>query len=78
MATSSRKATQAMVGIGCPAPVFAVRDLTAARTFYERLGFDVRRYDALKAELRRRWYAGTPIGLVSKFVADKSWGVRGP
>src|SRR5438093_12131803 len=33
-------------GIRCPAPIFAVRDLEAAMSFYERLGFDVRRYDA--------------------------------
>src|SRR5712664_3218027 len=103
-------------------------------TFYERLGFDVRRYDAgygyaerdglrihlraspeielfsnyvevyvetvdvdqlheewrtcgllavssgigpaLKAEVRRRWDAGKPVGLMSEFVEDKSWGVR--
>jgi catechol 2,3-dioxygenase-like lactoylglutathione lyase family enzyme len=35
-----------VVGIGCSAPVFAVRDLEAAMAFYARLGFDVRRYDA--------------------------------
>jgi hypothetical protein len=35
-----------VTGIGCPAPVFAVRDLEAAMEFYERLGFAARRYDA--------------------------------
>ena len=123
-----------MVGLGCPAPVFAVRDLEAAMTFYERLGFDVRRYDAgygyaererlrihlraspelepfgnysevyvetaevdelheewqscgllpvrgaigptLKAEVRRRWEAGEPVGLISELVEDKPWHVR--
>ena len=131
---SSRKATRTLVGIGRPAPVFAVRDLPAAMTFYERLGFDVRRYGAgygyaereglrihlraspeiepfstyvevyvetadvdqlheewrtcgllrfssgigseLKAEVRRRWDAGKPVGLMSEFVEDKPWGVR--
>ena len=103
-------------------------------SFYERLGFDVRRYDAgygyaereglrihlraspelepfgnysevyvetaevdqlheewqscgllpvpgaidptLKAEVRRRWEAGQPVGLMSKSVEDKPWHVR--
>jgi len=111
-----------------------VRDLGAAMAFYERLGFDVRRYDAgygyaereglrvhlraspelepfgnysevyvettevdqlhrewqdcgllpvpgaiglaLKAEVRRRWEAGEPVGLMSEFVEDKPWDVR--
>jgi hypothetical protein len=35
-----------LVGLRSPAPVFAVRDLEVAMTFYERLGFKVRRYDA--------------------------------
>src|SRR3954453_16033402 len=43
---SSRNRNRAVVGLRCPAPVFAVRDLEAAMTFYERLGFDTRRYDA--------------------------------
>src|SRR3954453_9468736 len=43
---SSRNRNRAVVGLRCPAPVFAVRDLAAAMTFYERLGFDTRRYDA--------------------------------
>jgi hypothetical protein len=43
---SSRNEARAVVGLRCPAPVFAVRDLEAAMVFYERLGFDVRRYDA--------------------------------
>jgi len=131
---SSHKATRAVVGIGRTAPVFAVRDLPTAMTFYERLGFDVRRYDAgygyaereglrihlraspeiepfsthvevyvetadvdqlhgewrtcgllavssgigpaMKAEVRRRWDAGHPVGLMSEFVEDKPWGVR--
>jgi hypothetical protein len=120
--------------MGCPAPIFAVRDLTAAMGFYERLGFAVRLYDAgyayaereslrlhlraspelepfsnysevyvttvevdalhaewrtggllpvpgtigaaLKAEVRRRWDAGAPVGLMSEMVEDKPWGVR--
>jgi catechol 2,3-dioxygenase-like lactoylglutathione lyase family enzyme len=131
---STGKGTQAVVGLGCPAPIFAVRDLEAAMAFYERLGFDVRRYDAgygyaerdglrihlraspelepfanysevyvetaevdrlhdewrtcgllavrsgidsaLKAEVRRRWDAGEPVGLMSEFVEDKSWRIR--
>ena len=32
-------------GIGCPAPIFPVRDLDAALAFYERLGFKVWKYD---------------------------------
>jgi len=117
-----------------PSPVFAVRDLGAAMTFYERLGFSVRRYDAgygyaerdglklhlraapeidpftnyvevwvetadpdrlhdewrplgllpvvdgigpeLRAEVRRRFDAGDPVGLLSDRVEDKPWGVR--
>jgi hypothetical protein len=31
---------------------------------------------ALKAEMRRRWDAGEPVGLMSEFVEDKPWGVR--
>jgi catechol 2,3-dioxygenase-like lactoylglutathione lyase family enzyme len=131
---SSWKGARAVVGLGCPAPVFAVRDLEAAMTFYERLGFDVRRHDAgygyaereglrihlraspeiepfgnysevyvetaevdqlqaewqtcgflpvpgvigpeLKAEVRRRWEAGEPLGLMSEFVEDKPWRLR--
>ena len=122
------------VGLRRPAPVLAVRDLGAAMAFYERLGFDVRRYDAgygyadreglrlhlranpelepfgnyseayvettevdqlhrewqdcgllavpgaigpaLKAEVRRRWEAGEPVGLMSESVEDKPWRVR--
>jgi len=128
------KDTRAVVGLRCPAPVFAVRDLDAAMLFYERLGFDVRRYyagygyaereglrihlraspelepfgnysevyvemaevdqlheewrtcgllpvpgaivPALKDEVRRRWKAGEPVGLMSEFVEDKPWRVR--
>jgi catechol 2,3-dioxygenase-like lactoylglutathione lyase family enzyme len=131
--TDRKRATSA-VGLRCPAPVFAVRDLEAAMAFYEQLGFDVRRYDAgygyaereglrihlraspelepfgnysevyvetaevdrlheewrtcgllpvpgaigsaLKAEVRRRWDAGEPVGLMSEFVEDKPWRVR--
>jgi catechol 2,3-dioxygenase-like lactoylglutathione lyase family enzyme len=123
-----------VIGIGSPAPIFAVRDLEAAMSFYERLGFAVRRYDAgygfaereglrlhlraapeiepfsnyaevyvetaevdrlheewrphgllpvpdaitpeLKDEVRRRWHAGDPVGLMSGRVEDKPWGVR--
>jgi hypothetical protein len=123
-----------VIGLRCPAPIFAVRDLGAAMAFYERLGFDVRRYDAgygyaereglrihlraspelepfgnysevyveaaevdrlheewqtsgllpvpgtigpeLKAEVRRRWEAGDPVGLISELVEDKPWHVR--
>jgi catechol 2,3-dioxygenase-like lactoylglutathione lyase family enzyme len=36
----------APVGIGLPAPVFAVRDLAVAMAFYARLGFGVRHHDA--------------------------------
>jgi catechol 2,3-dioxygenase-like lactoylglutathione lyase family enzyme len=122
------------IGIRAPAPVFAVRDLEAAMTFYERLGFAVRHYDtgygyaereglrihlraspeiepfsnysevyvetlevdrlhgewqtcgllpvpgaigpALKAEVRRRWEEGAPVGLISESVEDKPWRVR--
>jgi hypothetical protein len=31
---------------------------------------------ALKAEVRRRWDAGEPVGLMSESVEDKPWGVR--
>jgi hypothetical protein len=30
----------------------------------------------LKAEVRRRWQAGEPVGLLSQCVEDKPWGVR--
>ena len=30
----------------------------------------------LKAEVRRRWEAGEPVGLMSASVEDKPWGVR--
>jgi len=131
---TGREGTRAVVGMRCPAPIFAVRDLESAMAFYERLGFGVRRYDteygyaereglrihlrasldlepfsnysevyvetsavdrlheewgtrgllpvpgaigpALKAEVRRRWHAGAPVGLMSESVEDKSWGVR--
>jgi catechol 2,3-dioxygenase-like lactoylglutathione lyase family enzyme len=131
---SRRERLRAVVGLGSPAPVFAVRDLAAAMAFYERLGFAVRRYDAgygyakrdglrlhlrasreiepfsnyaevyvetvevdrlheewqtcgllpvpgviapeLEAEVRRRWEAGEPVGLLSEWVEDKPWGVR--
>ena len=134
VAMSSRKRAKAVAGIRSPAPIFAVRDLEAAMAFYERLGFDVRRYDAgygyaereglrihlraspelepfgnysevyvetaevdqlheewqtcgllpvpgaigpaVKAEVRRRWDAGEPVGLMSEFVQDKPWRVR--
>src|SRR5438105_15847148 len=33
------------VGIGCPAPIFPVRDLDAAQAFYARLGFRVWKHD---------------------------------
>ena len=46
VAMASRKGAKAVAGIRSPAPIFAVRDLEAAMAFYERLGFDVRRYDA--------------------------------
>jgi hypothetical protein len=128
------KKTRAVVGMGCPAPIFPVRDLEAAMAFYARLGFAVRRYDAgygyaereglrlhlraapelepfssyseiyvdtadvdrlhaqwrplgllpvrggigpdLKAEVRRRFDAGEPVGLISDSVQDKPWRVR--
>ena len=134
VAMASRKGAKAVAGIRSPAPIFAVRDLEAAMAFYERLGFDVRRYDAgygyaereglrihlraspelepfgnysevyvetaevdqlheewqtcgllpvpgaigpaVKAEVRRRWYAGEPVGLMSESVEDKPWRVR--
>jgi hypothetical protein len=31
---------------------------------------------ALKAEVRRRWDAGEPVGLMSEAVEDKPWRVR--
>ena len=31
---------------------------------------------ALKAEVRRRWDAGEPVGLMSESVEDKPWRVR--
>ena len=31
---------------------------------------------ALNAEVRRRWEAGEPVGLMSEFVEDKPWHVR--
>jgi hypothetical protein len=34
------------VGLGCPEPVFPVRDLDAAAGFYARLGFGIHPYDA--------------------------------
>ena len=30
----------------------------------------------LKAEVRRRWEAGEPVGLISELVEDKPWHVR--
>jgi hypothetical protein len=30
----------------------------------------------LRAEVRRRWEAGEPVGLMSETVEDKPWGVR--
>jgi len=30
----------------------------------------------LEAEVRRRWQAGEPVGLLSERVEDKPWGVR--
>jgi catechol 2,3-dioxygenase-like lactoylglutathione lyase family enzyme len=30
----------------------------------------------LRAEVRRRWEAGEPVGLLSERVEDKPWGVR--
>ena len=131
--TFGKRAT-AVVGLGCPAPIFAVRGLEAAMAFYELLGFDTRRYDAgygyaereglrlhlraspevepfgnysevyvetaevdqlheewqkcgllpvpgvigpaLRAEVKRRWEAGEPVGLMSEFVEDKPCHVR--
>jgi hypothetical protein len=35
----------ANAGLGCPEPVFPVRDLDAAAGLYARLGFRIRRYD---------------------------------
>lgn len=126
--------TTTEIGIGSAAPVFPVHSLDAAARFYQRLGFDVRRYDAgyayaqredlqlhlraapeleqfssgaeayvetarvdelhaewlpldfirvrtivtadMRAELRRRWAAGDPVGVISAQVTDKPWGVR--
>jgi catechol 2,3-dioxygenase-like lactoylglutathione lyase family enzyme len=131
---ADQKGTRTLAGIGCPAPVFAVRDLEAAMAFYARLGFTVRRYDpgygyaereglrlhlraspelqpfssysevyvdtaevdelheewrgcgllpvpgtigpAPEAEVRRRWEAGAPVGLMSETVEDKPWRIR--
>ena len=131
---SGHDGASTVVGLRAPAPVFAARDLEAAMAFYERLGFEVRRYDAgygyaereglrihlraspelepfgnysevfvetaevdrlhrewrtrgllpvpgvigpaLKAEVRRRWEAGEPVGLISASVEDKPWHVR--
>jgi hypothetical protein len=131
---STRNEGRPVVGLGRIEPVFAVRHLEQAMAFYERLGFDVRRYDAgygyaereglrihlraspelepfgnysevyvdtaevdrlheewqtcgllpvpgfidlaLKAEVRRRWEAGEPVGLISGSVEDKPWRVR--
>jgi hypothetical protein len=39
--------------------------ISTRRSFYERLGFDVRRHDA-----------GEPVGLISEVVQDEPWGVR--
>jgi hypothetical protein len=127
-------ATTAELGIGTAAPVFPVHRLEGAMSFYEMLGFEVRRYDAgyayaereglhlhlraspelqpfssyseafvatarvdelhaewlqldfirvrtivtadMRAEMRRRWAAGNPIGVISAQVMDKPWGVR--
>jgi catechol 2,3-dioxygenase-like lactoylglutathione lyase family enzyme len=30
----------------------------------------------IKTEVRRRWEAGEPVGLISEFVQDKPWGIR--
>jgi hypothetical protein len=30
----------------------------------------------LLADVRRRWEAGQPVGLISEFVEDKPWGIR--
>ena len=30
----------------------------------------------LRAEIRRRWEAREPVGLISEFVQDKPWGIR--
>ena len=30
----------------------------------------------LRTEVRRRWQAGDPVGLLSRRVEDKPWGVR--
>ena len=125
---------QAEIGIRSAAPVFPVNNLETAMRFYQRLGFEVRRYDAgyayahreglhlhlraspeldlfssysevyvetasvdelhaewaaldlmpirtvvspdMRAELRRRWAAGDPVGLISEYVRDQPWGVR--
>lgn len=122
------------IGIGSAAPVLPVHSLDGAMRFYQRLGFDVRRYDSgyayadredlqlhlraspeleqfaagaevyvetarvdelhaewlpldfirvrtivtadMRTELRRRWAAGDPVGVISAQVMDKPWGVR--
>ncbi|MDE3132479.1 MAG: VOC family protein [Acidobacteriota bacterium] len=126
--------TTTQIGIGSAAPVLPVHSLDAAVRFYQRLGFDVRRYDAgyayaeredlqlhlraspeleqfsagaevyaetarvdelhaewlpldfirvrtivtadMRTELRRRWAAGDPVGVISAQVTDTPWGVR--
>jgi hypothetical protein len=30
----------------------------------------------LRGEIRRRWEAREPVGLISEFVQDKPWGIR--
>src|SRR5437763_13455983 len=44
---ASRRDSRAMVeaGIGCPSPIFPVKDLEASLAFYARLGFATRKYD---------------------------------
>jgi catechol 2,3-dioxygenase-like lactoylglutathione lyase family enzyme len=32
--------------------------------------------EELKEEVRRRWHAGSPVGLIGERVEDKPWGVR--